>query len=130
MFDMSLLRVMGRDGDGVPWRWNPAPVYGNGPMQPPTVPGTQQVPTGVFILLSGQLISMLKDNLTQAQKDELQTWVTRYTEAECAEWHVPVWAGQQEAYYVRVPAAIWSDPTTNPPQKVKNYLQNLWREAQ
>lgn len=134
-FDRSLIKIIGdEDGTG-PWRWNPEPVYGNGPMQPPTVPGTKQTLNGVFILVSETLVNILKAGLTQAQKDELQQWVTVLNTEDPdplkqpQTWHVPVWAGQQEAFYVRVPNSIWSDPTTNPPAKVKNYFQNLWREA-
>ena len=81
---------------------------------------------GVFILFSQQIVTYLKNNLTQAQKDELQTWVNVYNEDTCALWHVPVWAENNAAVYCRVPVGIWSDPTAPVPQKVKDYFQDLW----
>ena len=124
MFDRSLLQVIGYQ----PWRWTTPPTY-----DPIThaelTPGIRQTLGGVFILFSDELVAILKAGLTQAQKDELQNWVNQYTEAECAEWHVPVWAGDNKAVYCRVPAAIWNDPTTAPPLKVRNYFQALWKAA-
>jgi hypothetical protein len=129
-FERSQIMVLGRDGTERPWRWNPAPIYGNGPLEPPTVPGVQQQADGVFILFSDALVETLRANLTQVQKDELSQWVDRRTEEQCAEWHVPVWAGQSSGVFLRIPAAVWNDPTGTPPSKVRNYLQFLWRAAQ
>lgn len=117
-FDLSLLRVLPHK----PWRWTiPPNEDGTG--------GTKQELNGVFILFSDELVAILKEGLTQVQKDELQQWVSRYTQEQCAEWNVPVWAGQDSAVYLRVPAVIWDDPTQPPPNKVKQYFQWLWTEA-
>lgn len=118
MFNKSLLKVL-----------DTAPRRGTTPPNPDGTGGVKQTLNGVFILFSDELVAILKAGLTQAQKDELQQWVNRYTEAQCAEWHVPVWAGNDSAVYCRVPAATWNDPTTTPPVKVRNYFQHLWRAA-
>ena len=117
-FNRSLLSVLPYR----PWRWTTPP-------NPDGTGGVKQELNGVFILFSDELVQILKEGLTQAEKDELQTWVNRYTEAQCAEWHVPLWAGTNAAVYCRVPAAIWSDPSTTPPLKVRRYFQSLWRAA-
>jgi hypothetical protein len=100
---------------------------------PPNADGTGGVRSapldGVFILLSDELVELLRAKLSQAQKDELAAWVNRYSEAQCATWHVPLWAGQSSAVLLRVPASVWDDPTGAPPAKVRNYLAELWREA-
>jgi hypothetical protein len=135
MFNRSQILVLGRDGSERPWRWTTEPVYGNGLMNPPTVPGVKATPAGAFILFSDEIVATLKENLTQAQKDELQGWVERYHIDDPdplkrpQTWHVPVWAGQDSVVVLRVPNAVWNDPTTAPPAKVKTYLQHLWREA-
>lgn len=117
-FNRSLLKVL----DQQPWRWTTPPdAQGNG--------GVSQTLNGVFILFSDELVAILKAGLSQAEKDELQTWVNQYTKAQCAEWHVPVWSGNDRAVYCRVPNAIWSDSATNPPAKVRNYFQSLWEAA-
>lgn len=84
---------------------------------------------GVFILFSRPLAEWMKENLTQAQKDEIEGWIYQVTEAQAAIWHVPVWAGRNAGFYLRVPAALWNDPAVAPPQKVKDYLRTLWSEA-
>lgn len=117
-FNTSLLKVL----DTQPWRWTTQP-------NPDGTGGVKQTLDGVFILFSDELVAILKAGLTQAQKDELETWVNRYTAAQCATWHVPVWAGSSSAVYCRVPAAIWNNPTTTPPLKVRQYFQSLWRAA-
>lgn len=122
-FNRSLLQVL----DYRPWRWTTAPTYdANGNV---ITPGVKQELNGVFILFSDELVAILKEGLTQAEKDELQQWVNVYTEAQCAMWNVPVWAGNDRAVYCRVPAAVWSDPATDTPAKVKRFFASLWREA-
>jgi hypothetical protein len=107
-----------------PWRWTTPP-------NPDGTGGVKSAPLdGVFILLSDELVQRLKTGLSQAQKDELQTWVDLRTEAHCATWHVPLWAGETSGYFLRVPAAVWNDPSSEPPAKVKTYLQHLWQETQ
>jgi len=122
-FNRSLLQVL----DYKPWRWTIEPTYN--PDGSILTPGTKQELDGVFIMLSDELVTILKNGLTQAQKDELEGWVNRYSMAQLALWHAPCWAGQNSAVYLRVPASVWNDPTTAPPPKVKAYLQALWREA-
>src|SRR5688500_15742218 len=98
-FDRSQMAVLGRDGTERPWRWTTEPVYGNGPLNPPTVAGVKQTPGGVFILFSDELVARLKSALTAAQKDELQQWTENYSINDPdplkrpQTWHVPVWAG-------------------------------------
>ena len=113
MFNPSLLKVLNYR----PWRWVDKAL------------GTKQELQGVFILFSNELVTLLKAGLTQAEKDEFQTWVNIYTEAQCAEWHVPVWAGDNQAVYCRVPASVWNDPTTTPPLIVRQRMKHLWQVA-
>ena len=123
-FNRSLVKVLGRDGGERPWRWNPAPVLN--PDGSVLAPGVQQQANGVFILLTDELITMLCATLTQVQKDELLTWADTRTEAQCAIWHVSVWAGDSVAKFFRIPATIWDDPLTAPPLKVRQYFARLW----
>ncbi len=128
-FNTSLLKVLGRDSSERPWRWTTEPVYGNGPLNPPTVAGVKQTPNGVFVLLSDELVTYLRQTMTQAEKDEVLPWVNRYDEAQAAMWHAPLWAGQGNAVYWRIPATVWDDPTSPVPQKVKTYFRNLFIEG-
>ena len=108
-FILSQLKVI----EERPWRWTTPP-------NPDGTGGVKSAPLdGVFILLSDELVAWMKQNLTQTQKDEIDGWIDRRTEAQCATWHVPVWAGQSSAVFLRVPAATWDDPTGPPPLKVK-----------
>lgn len=110
-----------------PWRYTTPPTYdGSGNV---TDPGVTQQLNGVFILLSERLVALLKEELTQAEKNELDGYVNRYSSEQCAEWHVPVWAGEDSAVYCRVPAAVWSDPETQPPAKVRKFFRRLWRSV-
>lgn len=111
-FDLSQLHVL----PFRPWRWTD---------ETETV---KQELNGVWILLSSRIVDRLAKAMTATQKDELRSWLFRVTEDEAAEWHAPVWAGQEDAVYLRIPAAIWNDPTTVPPAKVRNYFQQLWKE--
>lgn len=107
-----------------PWRWTTPPAGdGTGGVKE-DIPGG-----GVFILLSPKLVEQLKQNLTAAERNELQTYVYPVTQAQAATWHVPVWAGETNAVYLRIPAAVWNNPTGTPPAKVKRFFQWLWREA-
>ena len=118
MFNPSLLhRIPYR-----PWRWTTPP-------NPDGTGGTKGYLQGVFILLSDELIEYLAANLTQAEKDELRQWAHRVTADEAGEWHVPIWAGNSSAVFIRVPATVWNDPEGTPPAKVKRYFANLYREA-
>ena len=123
-FNRSLAKVLGRDGSERPWRWNPAPILN--PDGSVLVPGVQLQANGVFILLTDTLIALLRETLTQAERDELATWADTRTEAQCALWHVPVWAGESVAKFLRIPPAIWDDPLTAPPLKVRQYFARLW----
>lgn len=125
-FNRSQLKVLGRDGSERPWRWTTEPVYGNGPMNPPTVAGVKQTPNGVFVLLSDEIVDRLRTTMTQAEKDEVAPWVDRKTEAQAAMWHAPMWAGQISAVYWRIPATVWDDPTGPVPLKVRNYFRELF----
>lgn len=117
-FNRSLLQVL----DYKPWRWTTPP-------NPDGTGGVKQEADGVFILLSPELVTLLKEGLTQTEKDELQGWVLPRSMAQCAEWHVPLWVGQSSAVYVRIPAPVWNDPTTRPPLKVRRFFAALYREA-
>ncbi len=138
-FNDSLLKVMGRDGSERPWRWNPEPVYGNGPLNPPTVAGVREVMQGVMILASDEILAFIKEGLTTAQQTVVEGWKRRVkadpTAAEktagwldAAEWHIPLWAGQSEATYILIPQATWNDPLGVPPALVKGRFKTLWTE--
>ena len=122
-FIQSLLRVLPEQ----PWRWTTPPIYDEDGFE--TTPGVKQTLNGVFILFSNELITILRENLNSTQKNELATWVNIYTEEQCATWNVPLWAGETQAIVLRIPNNVWSNPTTEPPTKVKTYLQHLWRAA-
>ncbi len=123
MFNRSLLNPL----EYRPWRYTTPPTYN--PDGSEATAGVKQTMNGVFILLSPELVAILKANLTQAEKDEIDAWVYPVTEEQAALWHVPVWAGQASATYFRIPAAVWNDPTGAPPATVKRYFADLWREA-
>ncbi len=123
MFDRSQILVI----DERPWRYTTPPTYDAAGVE--LTPGVKQTLSGVFVLISDELVDLLADALTPAQRTELRGWIYRVTEAEAATWNVPLWAGQSSAIFLRIPAAIWNDPATNPPAKVKAYFQQLYREA-
>ena len=111
-----------------PWRYTTQPTYN--PDGSELTPGVKQELQGVFILLRDALVDWMKANLTQVQKDEIQAWVHRVTMDEAAEWHVPVWSGDTNgAVFIRVPAAVWNDPTTTPPAKVRTYFKTLYNNV-
>ena len=122
MFDRSLLKLIGYH----PWRYTTPPTYDAAGNQ--LTPGVTQSLDGVFILLSDTLIDMLVDGLDQADADLLRGYAYRVTAAQAGTWHVPVWAGQSSAVFIRVPAAMWDDPASAPPLPVRRYFQHLWRE--
>lgn len=123
-FDRSLLKVL----DAQPWRYTTQPTYdADGNM---TDPGVKQTLDGVFVLCSPDLVSMFKDGLTAAQKTTIDGYVFNVTADQAGDWHVPVWAGEASAVYLRIPATLWSDPATPPPAKVKAIFKQLWQEAQ
>lgn len=113
MFNPSLLQVIRYR----PWRWTDA-----------TQTAKQEL-NGVFILMSDALIELLAAKLTEAQKTELRQWAHRVTVDQAGEWHVPVYAGDDRATFIRVPATVWNDPTTTPPVKVRNYFQHLYNQV-
>lgn len=124
MFDQSLCQKLPYS----PWRYTTQPTYdANGNM---TDPGVTQTLDGVFIMLSRALVDMLKANLSAADQATLEGYVYNVTADQAGMWHVPVWAGDDHAVYIRVPATVWSDPTTDAPAKVKAYFQRLWQDAQ
>lgn len=123
MFNLSLLKPL----DYRPWRYTTEPTYN--PDGTEATPGVKQTTTGVFILLSPELVVLLKANLTPAEKAEIDAWVYPATEAQAALWHIPVWAGETSAVYFHIPSTVWNDPLAAPPAKVKQYFADLWREA-
>ncbi len=115
------------------WRWTTLPdANGNG--------GVKSTRATVPILVSQEAITLFKQTLSQAQKDELQTWATQLfvTHANpllmLSTWHLPGWSGEPHAWYLEVPVAVWpwanavANPD-NPPTKVKQYLAAMFREA-
>jgi len=111
-----------------PWRYTTPPTYN--PDGTEATPGVKQTIDGVFILLSDALVDKLALTLTAAQQTELRSFFYRPTMADCALWHIPVWAGDTDgAVFIRVPAAVWNDPATAPPAKVKAFFQYLWLAA-
>jgi hypothetical protein len=121
-FDRSQLIVL----DTPAWRYTTPPTYDAQGRE--TAPGVRQQLNGVFILLAPGVADELEEALTPAMRDEWRGWFLFVTSRQAAEWHVPVWAGEQNAFYIRVPAAVWADPSTPPPLKVKRYLGRLFRE--
>lgn len=116
-FDLSQLKVL----EVQPWRWTTLPdANGNG--------GVKQTLNGVFVMMSDELVTMLRSTMTQAEKDEVAPWVNRYTEAQCATWNVPLWSGQTSAVYWRIPATVWASPADPVPLKVKAYFRELFRD--
>jgi hypothetical protein len=124
MFDRSQVRVF----ESKPWRWTTEPTYN--PDGSEATPGVKQELNGVFVLLSPELVAALKAELDADQKAELQSYVHPLDLEEAGEWHVPVWAGETKAVYIRIPAAIWSNPDAEPPLRVKRLFRWLYREAQ
>lgn len=123
MFNRSLLqRIRFR-----PWRWATPPTYN--PDGSEATPGTRQELDGVFILISDELIELLAASLSAADATALRSYAYRVTAAQAGEWHVPVWAGQDSAVFVRVPAAVWNDPAATPPLRVRQFFQHLYREV-
>lgn len=131
-FDRSQLLVFGRDDGQRPWRWTTEPVYGNGPLNPPTVAGVKQTPGGVFILLSDEIVAYMRETMTQAQKDQIAPWVERYSIDDAdplkrpQTWNVSLWAGTTSGVVLHIPNSVWSDPTTTPPLNVRNFFRALW----
>ena len=120
-FNPSMLNPL----DYQPWRYTTQPTYN--PDGSEATPGVKQFLNGAFILLSDEILTIMRAKLTPAERTELSSWIDRRTEDQCALWNVPVWAGNNAAVIVRIPAAVWDDPTTAPPAKVRNYFQMLWR---
>lgn len=138
-FNRSMLKVLGRDGSARPWRWTTEPVYGNGPMNPPTVAGVKEIMQGVMILASDEILAFIRNGLTAPQQTAVEGWKRRVkanpTVAEKAdgwldavEWHIPLWAGQDDALYILIPQAVWNTPVAVPPALVKSRFKNLWSE--
>lgn len=123
-----------------PFKWTTPPTYN--PDGSVLVAGVAGVPLdGVFILLSDEVVTLLKNTLSAAQKTELQGWVTvlwtdedsnpaRPINQRLATWQangtVPGWAGQVRHVFLRVPANVWNDPTGPVPQQVKDFFQWLY----
>lgn len=101
------------------------------PYQTDAAGNVTQTLNGVFILLSDELIEMLAstDALTVTEKQQLRGMAYRVTAEQAGVWHVPVWAGQESAVCLRIPASVWDNPDGEPPAKVKKFFQQLWQEA-
>ncbi len=122
MFDPSQTSLIGY----APWRYTTQPTYDANGNE--LTPGVKQTLSGVFVMLDDALIEMLRTKLDATEQAEISGWVYRVTGAEAATWHVPVWAGQESAVFLRVPAAVWASPTTSPPAKVKRFFAQLYSE--
>ncbi len=131
-FDRSQTQVMGRDGSERPWRYTTEPTYN--PDGTIATPGTRQTPTGVFIQITPEIYAELRERLTAANRTEFEGWLYPLDTEDPdplkrpQTWHVPVWAGQTNVVYLRIPAAVWNDPTGVPPLKVRNFLHRFWRD--
>lgn len=128
-FDLSQVAIL----PAAPWRYTTEPTFNaDGTI---ATPGVKASLSGVFILLSDELVTRLRETMTAAQKTEVAAWVTRLTIDDLdplkrpETWNVPVWAGQSSAVYWRIPASIWSNPADPVPLKVRNYFRELWRES-
>ncbi len=124
-----------------PFKWTTPPTYN--PDGTVATPGVASAPLdGVFILIDDDVIAALKVALTAAQKTEIQSWAyvlwsdedtnpSRPVNQRLAAWQagggVVGWAGETRHVFLRVPAAVWNDPTGEPPAKVKQFLQWLHR---
>ena len=109
----------------MPWRWTTAPVLN--PDGSVLVPGVKSAPLdGAFILLDDATITFLRNKLTAAEKLEIDGWIDRRTEAQCATWHVPVWSGQSSAVYLRIPASEMATPSSPTSAKVIRYFDVLY----
>lgn len=73
--------------------------------------GEREELDGAFILATPQLLEELAAGLSPPEAEELRSWAHSMTEAEAAEWHVPLWAGETQALYIRVPAQTWDRPS-------------------
>lgn len=111
------------------WNQSIAQVVPYAPYQTDASGNVTQTLSGVFILLSRTLVDFLKANLSTADQAALEGYVFNVTADQAGLWHVPVWASDDHAVYVRVPPSIWSDPTTDPPAAVKKFVQRLWQDA-
>ncbi len=136
MFNTSRISVLGRDGTARPRRELTAAVYGNGPLNPPTVPATYQQRAGVVVMVSPEVVAKARETLTQAEKDELAPWTFRMDIDHAnvllrpQTWGIPVWAGEDHVWVINFPAIVWDDPTSAPPQKVRDILKDFWRVVQ
>ena len=130
-FDLSQTQVMGRDGSARPWRYTVEPVLN--PDGSVLTPGTVQTPTGVFIQITPEIYAELRDRLLAADKTEFIGWLYALDINDPdplkrpQTWHVPVWAGQTNVVYLRIPAVVWNAPTGVPPAKIKTFLHRFWR---
>ena len=133
-FTASQIRVI----ETQPYKWTTPPTYN--PDGTVLTPGVAGIPLdGVFILIDDDVIAALKNNLTAAQKTEIQSWAyvlwtdedtnpARPVNQRLATWIGAVgWSGSTRHVFLRIPAATWNTPTGTPPAKVIQYLQWLHR---
>ncbi len=109
-----------------PWRYTTQPTY-SGTTE--LTPGIKETMPAVLVRLDPALMTELRALLTtNAQRTTFDSYNYPMTAAECAEWHVPLWAGETSAVFIRVPNAAWASPNAVPPAQVKTFFNYLWRE--
>ena len=123
-FNRSQIAVLGRFGDGRPWRYTTQPTYN--PDGSVATPGVIENSTGVYIRVTTALVDQLASTLTPAKATQLRGMVETFTEAQCAEWNIPVWSGDNSATLLHIPAGVWASPTVAPPLAVKQFVQHLF----
>ncbi|HXH29505.1 MAG TPA: hypothetical protein VNJ01_01715, partial [Bacteriovoracaceae bacterium] len=106
-----------------PWRYTTQP-------NPDGTGGVTETTPSVLVRIDEALRSDLRAKLTTtAQRTAFDSYVYLMTEAQCAEWHVPMWAGETSAVFIRVPNAVWSSWNVPPPAQVKTFFAQLYREG-
>ena len=105
-----------------PWRYTTQP-------NPDGTGGVKENMAAVLVRIDPALRDMLRAKLTtNAQRTTFDSYVYPMTEAQCAEWHVPLWSGETSALFMRVPNTVWSSWDVPPPAQVKLFFSQLWRE--
>ncbi len=112
----------------VPWKYTTQPTYAPDGMTQLT-PGVKENMAAVLVRIDPALRDMLRAKLTtNTQRTAFDGYVYPMTEAQCAEWHVPLWSGETSAVFIRVPTAVWAKWDVPPPAQIKTFFAHLYRE--
>ncbi len=89
---------------------------------------TETMPA-VLVRIDEPLLAEIRALLTtNTQRTQFDSWTRRWTDAQCAEWNVPVWAGETSATFLAIPNTIWSRWDAAVPATVKTRFGRLYRE--